>query len=437
MLSYKYDTINAMDQLKLSVSEFNALVNQHLQLFEEVAVEGEITSISISQGKWLFMDIKDDQASVTVFGFTGSVKNYRELSEGMLVQVTGTPRLYEKTARFSLNATSITPSGEGALKVAFEKLFQRLKAEGLFSLERKRALPPFPQKIGLITAKDSRAYSDFIKVLQERIGGIEIYFYPVQVQGDNAVPSIINAIDYFNQEMSDLDLLVITRGGGSIEDLIAFNDEQVVRAVFSSDIKTVCAIGHEADISLAELAADQRASTPSNAAELISPHRDELQRQAMQHLNTWNRILMHRLQTQEQTLQQLTNRLRGGLRDIQGAISDCQNKVLQYGNQTIHQLNTYKEKNRLYSLTIQNNVDQTIAQLSQLLEYQEKLLKQSDTQRILKRGFSITCAEDGTIIRSTKSLEPNQTLRTRLHDGEIQSRIIQSEEKDHEQHTIF
>ena len=159
------------------VSEFNEFINVYLNQVGEITVEGEISQINISQGKWLFMTIKDESSSVEVFGILNTLPNYNLLEEGMLVHIYGVPRLYQKTGRFSISATQIMLAGEGSLKTAFEKLKSRLEKEGLFEKTRKRPLPMFPQKIGLITAKNSQAYYDFIKVLKARMGGIKIYFY--------------------------------------------------------------------------------------------------------------------------------------------------------------------------------------------------------------------------------------------------------------------
>jgi len=390
----------------LSVSQFNKLINVYLSTMGEVNVKGEISQFRISQNKWIFLTIKDNAATVEVFGTIYNISNHRELEEGMVVQIIGTPRLYQKSGRFSIFANQIDPSGTGALQIAFEKLKKRLELEGLFNKDRKRSLPEFPEKIGIITAKDSRAYSDFIKILSERMGGIKIYLYPVSVQGTDSVNSIINAFNYFNQHKLDLDLLVLTRGGGSLEDLLSFNDEKVVRAVFGSKTPVVCAVGHEDDISLSDLAADIRASTPSNAAELIVRQRSEL----LNHVN--NQIRLIELM--------LANSVRETKRQIFQSISVLQNHA-DHQLYNMHQIITnfhkqYSDFSFLLSMT-----KDKLANLT-------RLLKSMDYQNLLAKGYSITYAKKGCVLRSKSQLKLNDRIYTLLADGKIHSSVLEIED---------
>src|SRR3989338_8023615 len=177
------------------VSEFNEVVYTHLQLLGSVVVEGEISEIKVSQNKWLSLTIKDDKASLPVFGMIFQLSGWKALEEGMRVQVHGSPRLYQKTAKFSLWADNVVPAGEGALKLAFAKLKAQLESGGLFDPARKRPFPTFPERIGLMTAKNSQAYHDFTKVLRERMGGLKIFFYPIHVQGAESVSSILSGLE--------------------------------------------------------------------------------------------------------------------------------------------------------------------------------------------------------------------------------------------------
>jgi len=390
----------------LSVSEFNELINGYLSTMGEVFVEGEISQLRVSQNKWLFMTIKDNAASVEVFGTIYNIHNHRELEEGMLVQISGTPRLYQKSGRFSIFANQISPSGAGALQIAFEKLKKRLELEGLFDTERKRPAPEFPERIGIITAKGSKAYSDFIKVLSERMGGIKVYFYPVSVQGAGSVSSIVAAFNYFNQSRLNLDLLILTRGGGSLEDLLSFNDEKVVRAVFTSKTPVVCAVGHEEDISLSDLAADIRASTPSNAAELIVRQRSEL----LNHIQ--NQIRLIELA--------LTNKVRNTKRQIFQSISLLQNHA-------DHQLYSMRQvianfHNQFTSFSYSLNL--TKEKLTNLT----RLLQSLDYRNLLAKGYSITYTKDKRVLRSKGQLKLNDKIYTLLADGKISSSILEIED---------
>jgi exodeoxyribonuclease VII large subunit len=260
-----------MQDVILSPTDFVALVNQTLEFaYPNVVIEGELCNFRVAKNRWVYFALKDDVSVVQFFGTIYQLPG--PLEDGLNVRVLGSPRLHAKFG-FSINIISMAPVGEGSIKKAADLLAAKLAAEGLFATERKRSLPEAPQRVGLITAGNSAAYADFVKILNERWGGVEVNFADVYVQGDQAPLSIVRAIEHINQLASPPEVLVITRGGGSAEDLAAFNDERVVRAVAASRIPTVVAIGHEVDESLAELAADARASTPTNAAQLIVPDR--------------------------------------------------------------------------------------------------------------------------------------------------------------------
>ena len=255
----------------IGVSEFVALLNQTFDYaFPSVTITGELANLRVSKNKWVYFDLKDEGASVKFFATIYQLPG--PLEDGMLVNVRGTPKLHNLYG-FSVTAQSIQPTGEGAIKRAQELLQVKLQAEGLFDVARKRQLPYPPHRIGLVTSGQSAAYADFIKVLGARWGGIDIHFVDVQVQGEPAILQITRAIEHINAMANPPEVIIIIRGGGSSDDLAAFSTEQVTRAVAASRVPTMVAIGHEVDISLAELAADVRASTPSNAAELLVPSR--------------------------------------------------------------------------------------------------------------------------------------------------------------------
>jgi exodeoxyribonuclease VII large subunit len=259
-----------MDDLILSVSDFVAVFNQTLEYaYPSVTIVGELSNLRISKGRWVYFDLKDDHSSVKFFGTAQQLPG--PLEDGLLLQVRGVPRLHNQFG-FSVNVQFMTPVGEGSIQKAASLLEVQLSKEGLFDEDRKRPIPKPPDSIGLITSGESAAYQDFIKILNARWGGVHVSLADVQVQGEPATGQIIRAIEHFNAH-EKVDVLVLIRGGGSADDLAVFSSEQVTRAVAGSRTPTVVAIGHEIDISLAELAADLRASTPSNAAELLVPDR--------------------------------------------------------------------------------------------------------------------------------------------------------------------
>jgi exodeoxyribonuclease VII large subunit len=270
-----------MTYLAFTVSDFVAVLNQTLDMAHPyVEVEGELSNFRVSKNKWVYFDLKDETASLkcftTVYALPGP------LEDGMVVRVAGSPRLHP-LYNFSLQVQAIQPVGEGALRRAADLLAAKLQKEGLFDPTRKRALPYPPKTIALITAGDSAAYADFIKVTNTRWGGLRITHYNVLVQGEHAPGEIVAALKTVNGCDTLPDVIVLVRGGGSVEDLAAWNDERVVRAVAGSRVPTLVAIGHEVDVSLAELAADRRASTPSNAAELLVPDKRTELRQVHAH----------------------------------------------------------------------------------------------------------------------------------------------------------
>lgn len=252
----------------LSVSDFVAVFNQSLDmLYPEVVIAGELANLRISRGTWVYFDLKDEVSSVRFFGSVRSLPGPME--DGMLLEVVGRPQLHAQYG-FSIQIDSVGVSGEGTINKARQLLERKLKAEGLFEPERKRALPFAPKKIGLITSGESAAYSDFMKISRERWPATEIRLFDTLVQGASAPKSLESAIAEANRD-PELEVIVMIRGGGSKDDLSCFDHEMVVRAIASSRIPTLVAIGHERDLALAELAADQRASTPTNAAGLLLP----------------------------------------------------------------------------------------------------------------------------------------------------------------------
>ena len=259
---------------ELTVSEAIAVFNQILDTATpSIVVTGEVANFKVNQGKWVFFDLKDETGSLNCFMPLYQLR--MALEDGLRVQVQAHPSL-TKWGKFSLTVRTIKPVGEGSIKKAFELLQRKLAAEGLFDAERKRPLPWLPQHIGVISSVDAAGYRDFIKILGARMGGLDIDVISTQVQGNGAADQIIAAIEQFNQLANPPEVLLILRGGGSRDDLAVFDDEKLVRAIAASRIPTMTGIGHEIDTTLADLAADRRASTPSNAAELLVPDRREL-----------------------------------------------------------------------------------------------------------------------------------------------------------------
>lgn len=332
------------DLLEMSVGEFAALVNQTLEYaYPNVQIVGELANFRVSKGRWVYFDLKDDEVTVRFFGTVYQLPG--PLEDGMMLAVRGMPRLHPQYG-FSVTAQSIRPVGEGAIKKAAALLEVTLRAEGLFDDERKRPLPHPPRRIGLITSAESAAYRDFMKIITERWGGVDITLIDVQVQGEPAPPQIVAAIQQFNRMAQPPEVLIITRGGGSADDLQAFSTEKVTRAVAASRIPTMVAIGHEVDTSLAELVADRRASTPSNAAELLVPDRVA--------------VLRH-LGVQRQRLA-----------DVSG-----------------HAIQALRQQLQRDTLLLHDATDQAIRRTRQQLDLRQQLLQAYNPDSALRRGYAL------------------------------------------------
>ena len=336
----------ANDQIQpiFSVSDFLAVINQTLEYaYPTVDIEGEVASFKVNQGKFVFFDIKDSTGSLNCFMTVWQMR--APIEDGMKVIISAVPKITQ-WGKFSLTVKSIRPSGEGALKKSFELLKSKLETEGIFAAERKRQLPKIPKNIAVISSTQSAGYADFIKILNDRWGGLNISVAHTQVQGVDAPDQIIRALNYFNQLEQLPEVVVIIRGGGSADDLAAFNDELLVRTIASSRIPTLVGVGHEIDESLADLAADVRASTPSNAAQILVPDKSEIIRSVNAQINS---LLPRILQSIDQQKQIINMALTNIFEKINVSLKDQTQKLLYLKN-IIDQINPDKVLARGYAL---------------------------------------------------------------------------------------
>lgn len=279
--------------------------------FSTVMVEGEVTGFKVNQGKFVFFDLKDEGASVGCFMMEFALRF--ALVDGMKVMVKATPKLTGK-GKFSLTVREVIPVGEGALSKSFELLKKKLVAEGLFDERRKRPLPEDLTRLGVISSTQAAGYEDFCKILNERWGGLEVSVAHVQVQGMGAADQMIRALRYFN-ERRQVEVVALVRGGGSADDLAAFNDEALVREVVASRIPVITGIGHEVDESLVDLAADIRASTPSNAAQMLTREKSAELMRARDQVSRVKNVLRERLENAEREVAGVAKRALGGCLD--------------------------------------------------------------------------------------------------------------------------
>lgn len=377
-----------------SVSDFIVHVNDVLAKSwnaHELCVEGEVSDFKISQGQWVNFSLKDDKGLISIFM---TVWNLRvPLQDGMKVQVYGMPRIYPKFGKFSISAERVELVGEGALKKALIALQMKLEKEGLFDESRKRVLPEFPSRIALIASRESAAYGDFIRILGERWGGLAIDLFHVKVQGAGSAEDLVSAIKQANKNHKDYDALVMTRGGGSLEDLMSFNDEQVVRAIYASKIPTMVGIGHERDISLAELAADVRGSTPTDCARRLVPDKVDIMRNLAYQTGYIERALLDKIAKHRDLL----------IRALRSP-----------GSWIWRQKQNLARKTSL----LDANVRQWHTAL--LLRYRSltRLLASLDPKSVLSRGYSMLRDARGRAVTSAAALKIGSAVTAVLHDGE-------------------
>ncbi len=388
-----------------SVRELNEFTHRTLsEHVGAIVVEGELSGVRVRNGRWLLFNLVDGESTVDCFA--ARLDPGIEPKDGLRVRILATPRIYVPYGRYSLTVEAMEAVGAGPLQAAYEALYRTLKLEGLFRMERKRALPKFPERIGIITSADGAAVGDVRKVIRERWGGITMILRHVAVQGTTAAKDIVRSLDSFN-ERERVDVVILTRGGGSAEDLSAFNDEHVIRAVFASAAPVIAAIGHEKDVTLAELVADARGATPSHAAQLAVPDRQTVT--AL--LGTAEASLRHALHNRyERTMNTLTARA----------------DLLSLRTTVAHR-NAQHRLDRAASTITQatHRIDTASLRLDRI----GAVLASLDPQRILTRGYSFTTNRTtGTILRSIRDVSDGDRLETRLADGSVLSEVIHGEE---------
>lgn len=387
----------------LSVSQLTSMVKGILEEnFALVWVEGEVSNLRVPSSGHIYFTLKDENSQIRAVMFRGQSRFLRfRLEDGLHIILRGNITVYEARGEYQILADYIEPVGAGALQLAFEQLKEKLGKEGLFDQARKRPIPMVPKKVGIITSPTGAAIRDMLHILGRRFANLHILIYPVRVQGYEAPPEIIQAIREMNT-IDDLDVIIVGRGGGSIEDLWAFNDEGVARAIYSSRVPVISAVGHETDFTIADFVADLRAPTPSAAAELVVQNKAELE----ERLNTLYRRLSHITRGHLSLINSHLRRLSIGLRSPV-------DKVRQFSQ-------------RLDDLTTRFNLS-----MKQKLEFSKKrvekeasLLNSLSPLAILNRGYSIaTSLETGIVIKEIGTVKPGDKVGVRVTDGEMECSV--------------
>jgi exodeoxyribonuclease VII large subunit len=397
--------------------------------FGAVWVQGEISNYKLHPSGHQYFTLKDQRAQIgCVIWRDAMVPSRQPLADGTQVQVYGTVTVYETRGQYQLSVQILQPRGVGLLQAKFEALKRKLQAEGLFATERKRPLPKFPRRIGIVTSPSGAAIRDMLNVLRRRGPWLQILINPVRVQGTGAAQEIAVAIRELampNENWQPLDLLVVTRGGGSIEDLWEFNEEIVARAIFHSALPIVSAVGHEIDFTICDFVADLRAPTPSSAAELIVPDIIDLQRRVDGCARGLARQLLNRVRDAQQRLDHARETLRRCLG----------HKIDSYKRGLLHIAAALQARSPARELTARRNrfVDlhrRFIAAPRRLLENakhrfhrMEGILRVLGPDATLRRGYSITTDETGKVIGTVAVVHPRMKIRTRVSDGEFGSDV--------------
>ena len=389
-----------------TVSDVNRIIKQMIETraeFFNIQLRGEVSNFRKYASGHCYFTLKDKNSVIKAVMFRVRASELKFLpKDGDQVLAIGRIGVYERDGIYQLYVDIMIASGAGDLMVAYEKLKQKLEQEGLFSSARKREIPAQPQKIGIITSQSGAAIHDIITVSKRRSPGVKLVFFPVKVQGEDAGLEIVKAINFMNKHKL-ADVLIVGRGGGSIEDLWAFNEERVVRAIASSEIPVVTAIGHETDFTLADFAADRRAATPSQAAEIVVP-------------NVWE-LIRH--------LEQLNQR---NIRAVTALVERNESKILEISNSLV-----FKEPDRWLAdkkIAVDNCLNRIFLSMNRIQqEFEHKYallvtrLDASSPLNIMSRGYSIARKADGTIIKTIDAINIGESIETVTKDGFILSAV--------------
>ena len=446
------------DQLVFTVSELSRLIKATLEdNFYNIRVKGEISGLKTNYSSGYYFDIKDEFAKLKCIIFKSDLRKIKcVLKEGMSVNVYGRLNLYEPRGEYSFVVSEIEPFGYGELYAMFERLKEKLKKEGLFDESRKRTIPFLPERIGIVTSRSGAVLHDMVKIISDRFENASIIFANASVQGQNSAPEIANAIDLLNkysERERKIDVIIVGRGGGSIEDLWSFNDEITARAIYNSKIPVISAVGHETDFTIADFVADRRASTPSNAAEMAVPVKSELIRQvesltvrlksaAVKAISNKKNSLSRLIQNIEKVSpKRLIENKKIRINDLVENMHELIDGKINLLNINIshlrkrlflkNPLNILKER-RLYINGLSEKLEKSA--LSRILNYrnrintEKKALNSLSPYNVLKRGYSITFSEQNTVVSSVSQVKENENLILLLSDGRLKTKVL-SEEK--------
>lgn len=435
-----------LDREVLTVSQLNGRARLLLEdVFARVWVEGEISNLARPASGHVYFTLKDKNAQVRCALFRQNALRVRQaLRDGLAVRVRGKVSLFEGRGDFQLILDLIEPAGDGALRLAFEALKEKLAAEGLFAAERKRALPAHPRRVGIVSSPTGAVIRDIVSVFRRRAPQVELTLVPTAVQGFDATAQIVRALELADRQ--GFDALILARGGGSLEDLWCFNEEAVARAVAACRTPVVSAVGHETDVSIADFVADLRAPTPSAAAELLAPHSDDL-RLRLEGLQRRLRLcLEQRLQRERLRLESLSRRLRHPrerllqqsqrVDDLEQRLARAIDRRLCSAHERLARLETrlaaqhperqlkmLRQRLDHLAAALPRAMDATLKDRRQHLQSLAQTLNVASPLATLGRGYAILLDERGQAIRAAAQTRPGQRLHARLAEGELDLRV--------------
>ncbi len=401
-----------MDRLALSVSELNNRIKELIELepmLSHVSVRGELSNYKIYPSGHHYFTLKDSQSSLKCVMFSSSASKLRFRPEnGMSVTAAGRISVYPRDGAYQLYCTSIMPEGQGDLQIAFEQLKAKLSAEGLFDPAHKKPVPKMPGRIAIITSSAGAAVHDMMRILAHRWPMSKVLLLPVRVQGTEAPAEIAGAIKYAN-EFDVADVIITGRGGGSVEDLWAFNDERVARAIFASRIPVISAVGHEPDVTISDFVADRRASTPSNAAEIAVPDQYEV-RESLSALEIRAAQAMRKkLRLAQERLEFYRSR-----RVLTEPAAYIENRRIELD----------RKRERIISLQ-----ERSLAAKRRDFVHLASALDAMSPLRVLSRGYSIATGDSG-LVRSVESLERDDVIDLRFTDGSAKCSVLEVNKYD-------
>ena len=404
-------------------------------------VEGEISNLAMPASGHMYFTLKDEAAQVRCAMFRNKNRNVRFTPKnGMQVLLRVRVTLYEGRGEFQLVVEHMEEAGSGALQRAYDALKHRLGEEGLFDQAHKKDLPTLPQSIGVVSSPDGAAVHDILTVLNRRFPAANVILYPVAVQGGDSALQIADAITLAGKRQ-ECDVLIVSRGGGSLEDLWSFNDEKVARAIFTSEIPIISAVGHEVDFTIADFVADVRAPTPSAAAEIAVPDSIELLAKIKNHFRRLNLLISNRIQTENRHVKHLKQRLPQPQAKIRQQIQDLNRSGQQLNRSWLHIINNkrqqldywsvrlkhpqaeiavQKQKVMVFSERLESRIKQKLQKYQSHLTQQMRTLSAVSPLNTLERGYSIaTAAESGKVVQNTRKLELKQQINVRLQHGQL------------------